>query len=249
MSKAVSSTSLSEEVCAGRNHWTPNSTPLRADEEEPTPPKKSSSKRFVEPYLLDTEQREAILSRLQELDIGDEESRSLFVAALEYDLAGCSDLLAPAQEHSTAEREGNADEVGGVMDTLTEAAEKLANELARLDATASLRLRQELEMADRFRGSYGEDYLATMSAELRRLAEFVRSSEGLPGATAPSPTFSDEARLFVLRVADAYETCFDLVPAAQSGSPFASALEAIVTATRVCVPTDQAALIRIFDRA
>jgi hypothetical protein len=249
MSKAVSSASLSEEVCAGRNPWTPNSTPLRADEEGPTPPKKSGSKRFVEPYRLDTEQREAILSRLQEHDIGDEESRSLFVAALEYDLARCSGLVAPAQEHSTSEREGNGHEVGGVMDALSEAAEKLANELARLDAAVSLRLQQELEMADRFRRSYGEDYLATMSAELRRLAEFARSSEGLPGATAPEPTFSDEARLFVLRVADTYESCFDLVPATQSGSPFASALEAIVTATRICVPTDQAALIRIFDRA
>jgi hypothetical protein len=249
MSKAVSSASLSEEVCAGRNHWTPNSTPPRTDEEGPTPPKKLGSKRFVEPYRLGTEQRGAILSRLQEHDIGDEESRSLFVAALEYDLASCSNLLAPAQEHTTSEREGNGDEVGGVMDALVEAAEKLANELARLDAAVSLRLRQELEMADRFRRSYGEDYLATMSAELRRLAEFLRSSEGLPGATAPEPAFSDEARLFVLRVADAYESCFDLVPVAQSGSPFASTLEAIVTATRVCVPTDQAALIRIFDRA
>jgi len=249
MSKAVSSASLSEEVCAGRNHWAPNSTPLRAEEAGPTPPKKSGSKRFVEPYRLDTEQRGAILSRLQEHDIGDEESRSLFVAALEYDLARCSGLVAPAQEHSTSEHEGNGHEVGGVMDSLAEAAEKLADELARLDAAVSLRLQQELEMADRFRRSYGEDYLATMNAELRRLAEFVRSSEGLPGTTVPGPAFSDEARLFVLRVADAYESCFDLVPAAQSGSPFASALEAIVTATRICVPTDQAALIRIFDRA
>jgi len=65
---------------------------------------------------------------------------------------------------------------------------------------------------------------------------------------APRPAYSDEARRFIPRVADAFEDCFALVPDTQPDSLFPIALDAVVTATDIGVPTDQATLTRILDR-
>ena len=55
-------------------------------------PKAIPKKRFVEPYRLSDEQRDAMLAPLAERDIGDAESRGLFAAALAYDIATCYEL-------------------------------------------------------------------------------------------------------------------------------------------------------------
>jgi len=62
------------------------------------------------------------------------------------------------------------------------------------------------------------------------------------------PAYSGEARRFILRVADAFEDCFELAPDTRPDSPFPSALDAIVTTTNIGVPTDQDALTRILGR-
>ncbi|WP_089727665.1 hypothetical protein [Candidatus Thiosymbion oneisti] len=217
--------------------------------EEPVPPGRSSGTRFIEPYRFDSEQRAAILSRLQERSIGDEESRSLFVAALEYDLASCGWLTTPGQRPATSDHQENDPDLdAAAMAALVETAEKLVQELANLDTATSLRLQQGLESTDHLRRGDGGDCLETLLGELRRVVNVGRSLGRLAGSVAPRPAYSDEARRFVLRVADAFEDCFELAPDTRSDSPFPIALDAIVTATDIAVPTDQDALTRILGR-
>ena len=64
-------------------------------------PKASAKKRFVEPYRLSDEQRDAMLAPLAERGLGDAESRDLFAAALAYDIATCYELTTaqPSRSH------------------------------------------------------------------------------------------------------------------------------------------------------
>jgi hypothetical protein len=55
-------------------------------------PKAMPKKRFVEPYRMSDEQRDAMLAPLAEFGLGDAESRGLFAAALAYDIATCYEL-------------------------------------------------------------------------------------------------------------------------------------------------------------
>lgn len=59
----------------------------------PRPQQRTSGPRFVEPCRLGPSQRAALLSVLEAEDLGDEDGRQIFLAALEYDLAGCRRLL------------------------------------------------------------------------------------------------------------------------------------------------------------
>jgi len=80
---------------AVHSHWVHADPPmdLSTEQDRPTSPK-SSGQRFVEPCRFTDAQRTSLLITLKELGIGDDESRSLFLAALEYDLARCQSLLA-----------------------------------------------------------------------------------------------------------------------------------------------------------
>ena len=63
----------------------------------PTPPrprKAATGPRFVEPCRLEAAQRAALLAALESEGLGDDDSRQIFLAALEYDLAGCRQLMA-----------------------------------------------------------------------------------------------------------------------------------------------------------
>jgi|GEM_PF-1342323 len=250
MSKASSISAPSASGHGSRDAVVRGARAFPAGTQEPAPPtKRPSSTRFVEPYRLDAEQRTAILSRLREQNIGDEESRNLFVAALEYDLASCERLMAPAQEPSASDHQENdsAPDAAAIA-ALVETAEKLAHQLANLDAATSLRLQQELESTRHLRRGYGEDYVGTLLGELRRVASVGKLLDRLAESVPPRPPYSDGARRFIRRIADAFEDCFELAPDTRPDSPFPIALDAIVTATDIDVPTDQDALTRILGR-
>lgn len=57
------------------------------------PPKRASGPRFVEPCRFEASQRATLLTALKAEGLGDEDSRQIFLAALEYDLASCRPLL------------------------------------------------------------------------------------------------------------------------------------------------------------
>jgi hypothetical protein len=243
MSKAGSSSSPTTGARSSRTYWVrSNVSPLLGGKS--TSSKTPGDKRFVEPYRLSEDQRCAILAPLEDRGVGDEESRELFAAALEYDLASCSRLKEQANEPLPSTQERSPSEEDAAIAALVEAAKSLAQRLQGLDDVASHLLRQELEDSDRFRRNYGEDYLESLGRELRRVAEIGEPLEqGTPAARKRS--LSADARRFILRAADAFEACFELTPNAGPNSPFVATLEAIIAITGIGVPTDAAAVTRV----
>jgi len=211
---------------------------------KPISRKKHGGKRFLEPYRLSVAERSAIRSRLREKGIGDEESRSLFAAALEYDLASCSGLIGPPSDSSSPAQPQPESEEKGALDDIAEAARSLADELTGLDRAISLRLQPALESTDRFRRSYSEDYIASLGGELRRVAGAGKVPNRMP---TPLPGPAEDAHRFVLRAADAFEDCFELSPGPQADSAFVIALLAIVDATGIQIPTDEVTLNAILN--
>lgn len=57
------------------------------------PPKRATGPRFVEACRFDASQRATLLTTLEAEGLGDADSRQIFLAALEYDLASCRPLL------------------------------------------------------------------------------------------------------------------------------------------------------------
>ena len=223
---------------SGRTYWVRTTTPPPAEAEPaaPSPPKRPAGKRFVEPYRLNDEQRAAIVAPLAELGVGDAESRELFAAAMEYDLAACRELASAEPQRSVRKPKPSADERR--LRELAEAAQALADQLAGLDSKASERLALALTESDRFKRGYGDDYLRALRCELQRIAATAPKPAAQRAAPAPKPELPEAARRFVLRAADAFGDCFESKASAQRGSPFLATLKAIVAATGVRVPHD-----------
>lgn len=242
MSKVGSTSPLSTRVSSGRTYWVRNGIAMPAgdDQPTPTPPKPPGGKRFVEPYRLTDEQRATLIAPLADMGIGDAESRGLFAAAMEYDLAGCRALTEPAPDPVPRPAPTGTE---GALAELAQAAQSLAELIERMDDSTATRLQQCLADTDRFKRRYDQDYLKSLRCELLRVAGAGRLAER-PAAPSPSP-LSEEARRFVLRAADAFGDCFELTASAGPGTPFAAAIAAIVAATGVQIPTDLQALSQI----
>jgi hypothetical protein len=178
-----------------------------------------------------------VLAALEEQGLGDAESRRLFAAALEYDLAGSAAIAEPGAEPEPLP----GAKPGGTPDTLAEmgrAARTLAERLAGLEAAAAQRLGRGLQEADPFRRGYPDHYFCSLQRELERIAAVALAAED-PQPQAPAkPSVSEEARRFVLGVADAFLDCFELSPTAGPDAPFPAVIEAIRGVTGVHIPAD-----------
>ena len=246
MSKVGSSSSSSTSAHTRRRYWVRGAVSLSTNGEKPTVPTKPRGKRFVEPYRLSAEQRASILVTLADLSVGDDESRSLFAAAMEYDLASCYRLAEPETPTPAAKPPPESKE-DTALTTLASVAERLAAAIEGLNDDASQRLQEGLEATDRFQRIYGEDYLNSLKYELTRLAGVSKSPKLPTPSATPDHTLSEDARRFVLRAADAFESCFELTPDTRQDAPFVAAVEAIVAATGVRVPTDRARLAQLLS--
>lgn len=234
---------------SGRSYWVRRTSPPPPEAERSSPPKRPAGKRFVEPYRLSDEQRAAIIAPLAALGVGDEESRSLFAAAMEYDLAGCRELASaePPQPARRPKPKPSADERS--LRELAAAAQALAEQLAGLTPAAAERLRLALSETDRFKHGYGDEYLQALRCELQRIAGTTASKGPEQAAPPPpKPEVPEAAQRFVLRAADAYADCFETKPSPQRGSAFLDTLKAIVSATGVRVPTEPRAVAEILAK-
>ena len=233
MSKARDDTSAPNKTVKKGRYWVRNTTKTP----NPVEAKPRKRQRFVEPYRLSDEQRSAMLVPLEHLGIGDKETRSLFSAAMEYDLASCHSADEPTDAVATDSKpESSADDFRLSLSPLHDAARDLAERLKALDETARARLQQTLKETDRFRRTYDDEYFGVLRYELLRLAAVTKPPEQpVPNA---KPAISEAAQRFVVRAADAFEECFDLKATAQVGGPFLLTLKAIAAATGIQIPTD-----------
>jgi len=246
MSKVGSDSSLSDRTIRKRRDWVRGA--LSTGGTRPASPKRKSGNRFVAPHRLSDEQRRSLLASLDEQGIGDAESRSLFVAALEYDLASCGAITVPlkeAEQGSPKDRPVDADES---LAELGQSAATLADQISRLGETSVKRLTEGLQRTDRFNRGYGDDYVCSLRKELERIAAVVLATAVIPSAeSTPRPDLSADARRFILRAADAFSECFEMAPAPQNGAAFLAVIKAVTAATGIAIPADQSSLTDILE--
>ena len=220
-----------------RLYWVRSGSVLPAPDQSASTPLGETPKRFVEPVRLSAEQRARLLAPLAGHGIGDAPSRELFVAAMEYDLAGCRALQAapdrpPAatQPPSPASGEPSLRELGVLAETL-------ARHLAGLDESAANQLQRQLAATDRFARGYDSHSLRALRGELERLGQAA-------GAVRPAdpPRLPEAARWFVRRAAEAFRDCFEWEPGAAPGEPFLVALAAVVEVGELAIPLDPAGI-------
>jgi hypothetical protein len=237
MSNVGSASPPTARTPSGRTYWIRRNIAPSAGKEKRRSGKDPRGKRFVEPYRLSKEQRDHLVAHLAENAIGDAESRMLFTAALEYDLAGCRDLIDAAPEPAVSPPARN--EPAGEMAQLATAIRALDAQLAGLDAATSRGLQRTLEESDRFKRTYDGHYLESLRLELARLAVAATALGEHPiEPTVREPALAEKARQFLLRAADAYRDCFEQQAIAEKGSAFILALTGIVTVTGVRIPTE-----------
>jgi hypothetical protein len=247
MSKAGSDSSPSTRLRSGRTYWVRRGLSPSAGKERASASRAKGGKRFVEPYRLSDAQRAVILGHLEEQGVGDPESRRLFAAAMEYDLAGCQVLVEPpGAAREPAPQPGPNDEA---LAALAETARSLADQLSRFDAQTAQRLRQGLGETDRFKRTYGEGYLSCLRQELLRIGSACEADTPRREVAAErAPEVNEVARRFVARAASAFGECFELKASSEQGSPFTQALEAIAAATGMRFPADQRTLADILHQ-
>lgn len=245
MSKVGSGSSPSTRTRTGakRSNWVRRAlSPAASSGKKPSSTSSSGGKRFVEPYRLSDEQRQSIVAALEDLPIGDDQSRSLFTAALEYNLSTGRKLMEPVADPLPPPKEHKPGKEELAIAVLAQAAEGLAKHLQELESDASSLLQQELSKTDRFQRTYGENYLRCLGLELERIAGVAEPLKQSPPQTPVELTLSEDERRFILHTADAFKDCFELAPTAEPDSPFLRTLEAIIQATGIRIPTGSATL-------
>jgi hypothetical protein len=231
--------SSASRVRGGRGYWVRDTlSPETKPAKSRAKPSSDGKKRFVEPQRLTDAQRKALLGELEKARIGDTESRQLFAAALEYDLARFQEL--PLEQPSVPD----VSEPKGLgpderLQELTEAARAVADRLSDLDEAARETLLTALTQADQFHRGYGNEYINTILEELARIAAAAPKKRAASGSRKPkAPPPAESARQFIRRVADAFSDCFEARPTVEGEGAFATVLKAIINATGVHVPND-----------
>mgnify|MGYP001281168798 CR=1 FL=1 len=177
----------------------------------PRPQQRTSGPRFVEPCRFGPAQRAALLSMLEAEDLGDEDSRQIFLAALEYDLAGCRRLLdemPAAGEQVQSDTTPDPASIPPPSDTapdpalipsssptrftLAHLAGELAQALAELTPTQRATLLGALEDSDCLARGYGNAYLDSMRLELLHLKAAISTSGLEPGSAAAATSSSTD---------------------------------------------------------
>ena len=180
--------------------------------------------RFMKPQYFDPEQQKALERALENLKIGDDEGRRIFIIALEYELAEFEDRVEEAAAPAAADETGS-----GPLIELGAAARQLQSQLGDLAENDAEKLMAQLTSEDRFARGYGREYLQALQAELERL-----SAAGGQLASEPDqnePDLSDSKRGLIATLAEAYAECFESEPATVGSEAFFRLLSEII---RIC---------------
>jgi len=227
---------------------------LSTEQDRPTSPK-SSGQRFVEPCRFTDAQRTSLLITLKELGIGDDESRSLFLAALEYDLARCQSLLAvnPGSINAVTSPQPPRPTVSAtdpLLSALASAATAAAKSLAELNEQQRCLLTQKMTESDCLSRGYSQNFLEALRLELEHLGAALREEVANPESLAPqAPMMNPEMLSFLHRFADAFIDCFEMEPDAKSQSPFPLILRAFTEATGLPIAIEGSQLEAILRHA
>lgn len=207
-----------------RGHW------VRGSDSEPSEPavrnalRRTKKASFIEPDRLSETARAALLARLSELKLGDQDSRELFAAAVEYAIASSRGAAAetpaptPAAPTPAAVATSRLAIPAGPLQELAQTAALLAGHLSRLDTQTCEALLTQLQQSDLFGRAHDQAYLETVAREIRRIGEASAAvPQAQPAAATAKASRPEASRAqagkraarLVQRVADAYESCFE----------------------------------------
>jgi hypothetical protein len=251
----------------------PRSPRIRTTDTGPAEPaprnalKRVKKAHFLEPYRLSDAGRTGLLDCLTEHAIGDTESRDLFAAAVEYGIARCrSTAKAPARQpvaDTTASTPAPSPAPPQTPQArpraLAETAGRVARLLSDLDDPTRQAMAERLRQTDPFDRAHDKAYFDAISRELERIAE---AASALPDTTpapvpasAPAPAktkppadpLDDAARRLILRIADAYEACFETKVEARPAPPFITVTRLIAKDAEIPMPEDDAELTAVMN--
>lgn len=244
----------------------PRSPRIRTTDTGPAEPaprnalKRVKKAHFLEPYRLSDAGRTALLDCLTEHAIGDTESRDLFAAAVEYGIARCrSTAKAPARQpvaDTTASTPAPSPAPPQARpSTLAETAGRVARLLSDLDDPTRRAMAERLRQTDPFDRAHDKAYFDAISRELERIAEAASALPDTTPAPTPAPVqtkppadpLDDAARRLILRIADAYEACFETKVEPRPGTPFLTITRLIAKDAEIPMPEDDAELTAVMN--
>jgi hypothetical protein len=237
----------------------------RADPDPPPPPspppnalKRTKKAHFLEPYRLSDKTRNALLECLSTWCVGDPESRELFAAAVEYGIASsrptAKDAPAPKGQPVATDAPPPAVDPLRPLSPIAETARLLVQGLDALDAGSREAITAQLRLSDPFDRIHDSAYLDAIRRELERIAQAAAAALDAAPAAAPAARFEPNpakarperpedpigaaTRRLVLRVADAYEACFETKVETCSESAFVPVLRIISAEAEIAMPAD-----------
>ncbi len=197
--------------------------------------------RFMAPRYFEQEQHQAVEALLEDLDIGDQEGRRIFIIALEYELA--------EYERDALHQDAAPPPLGNGSDLLVIArsAETLGEKLRGLAPPSREVILERLAASDPFVRGHDHTYLEALEGHIERLAdacdrEAAASRTNTPGDNEPQIQF-------ITVVAEAYWECFEIDPMASDCKPFNTLLEAVSEICQLGIRMDNRQLNRILQNA
>ncbi len=203
--------------------------------------------RFLEPYRFDADQRSALLAALQQQRLGDDSSRRLFVAALEYEIGAFRQMEEQANEAPDAPQPTAADSVNPELERMRQAAITLRDLMLQTPEHIQDDLQKKLNESDLFCRIYDTRYLKNLRCEIERIATACELlGQQRCGSTPPEPNTSSaelaNGRRLVRMLAHTYSECFDAQPSPESKSPFGRIVDTVIELTGIAARCNDSVL-------
>jgi len=251
------------ERSAPRKHWVRKASADSDAQPTQNALKRTKKAHFLEPYRLSEATRAALVERLTSHAIGDPESRGLFAAAVEYGIASCLAAKAETPVEIEAEPAPPCDvpnDLSAPLARLADSADRFGESLSRLDEPSIEAIKRHLQSSDPFDRLHDQAYLDAVCRQAKRISDAATASidalsAPAPGGRTKSPTtraagisLTTAARRLVVRIADAYESCFEIKATATPESAFIPVLQLIGNEAGIEIPADDAPVATVLER-
>lgn len=180
---------------------------------------------FVEPYRFQPTEQAELMQTLQADRLGDEASRRLFIAALEFEIGNFLQAVAEAPQPSRPKPDAAAE----ALARIGQAAATLAGLLETVHGRTREALIQVLAESDRYGRSYDQRYLQQLQHELELVTQACAVT---PPAEPPMAKLDQPlGEPFVATLAETYRECFEIQPTSAKTGPFVRVVRKVLDLT------------------
>lgn len=169
---------------------------------------KSPKSRFIAPFYFKDVDQDAIRGMLQDASLSDDDSRSLFITAAEYEVGALQLALRDEPALKPVPKAKIPSEEDTQLEQLGDSAQQLIGALGKTNKTARKRLGRRLSEDDVFHRQHGEDYFAQVSQELKRIVDICAQYQ--TPAAPETPPVSENVRKFVVQLARIFSECLEV---------------------------------------